>query len=53
MDGEAVAWGWHHDAYGIHEERWISVDGEATKLVRDGGQESYDPPPDVLAQRTA
>jgi len=53
MDGEAVVWGWHRDAYGIHEERWISVAGEATKLVRDHGQESYDPPPDVMARSTA
>lgn len=44
MDGE-LAWGWHADPYGIHQERYISVDGEATKLVRDDGRESYDPPP--------
>ncbi len=45
MDGEKLFWGWHQDPYGIHEERWVSVDGVPTKLVRDGGHESYDPPP--------
>jgi hypothetical protein len=45
MDGETLVWGWHRDPYGIHEERWVSGDGAPTKLVRDGGHESYDPPP--------
>lgn len=40
-----LAWGWHPDPYGIHQERYISADGEPTKLVRDDGRESYDPPP--------
>jgi hypothetical protein len=48
----AVSWGWHPDPYKIHDERYISVDGVPTKLVRDSGSESYDPPPDVAA-RTA
>jgi hypothetical protein len=52
MNGETLAWGWHADPYGIHEERYISVDGVPTKLVRDGGRESYDPPPESMA-RTA
>jgi len=47
MNGEGtIAWGWHSDPYGEHEERYISVEGVATDLVRDGGIESYDPPPD-------
>jgi hypothetical protein len=36
--------GWFTDPYAIHEARWLS-DGRATKLVRDGGVESYDEPP--------
>jgi len=45
MDGETATWGWHPDPYRIHQERYVSVDGVATKLVRDDGEESYDPPP--------
>jgi hypothetical protein len=41
-----IAWGWHPDQYGKHEERYISVEGIPTKLVRDAGHESYDPPPE-------
>jgi hypothetical protein len=37
--------GWFHDPYGIHQDRYFSA-GRATKLVRDGRRESYDPPPD-------
>ena len=37
--------GWYTDPYGRHEARWMSV-GSPTKLVRDGGVESYDDPPD-------
>lgn len=37
--------GWYRDPYAIHEDRYISQ-GMATKLVRDGGREVYDPPPD-------
>jgi hypothetical protein len=37
--------GWFTDPYGRHEARWMS-DGHATKLVRDGGVEIYDDPPD-------
>jgi hypothetical protein len=38
------AQGWYRDPYGMHEDRYFS-DGQPTKLVRDGGTESYDPPP--------
>ena len=47
-----MPWGWNPDPYGIHQERYISVDGDATKLVRDDGQESYDPPPEADAGRS-
>jgi hypothetical protein len=53
MSREALLWGWHRDPYEIHEERWVSGAGLPTKLVRDGGEESYDPPPDPAAERTA
>jgi hypothetical protein len=36
--------GWYQDPYGLHEARWFS-DGQPTKLVRDGSEESYDEPP--------
>jgi hypothetical protein len=49
MTGETLVWGWHPDPYAVHEERYISADGTPTKLVRDGGHESYDPPPEVMA----
>lgn len=39
------AQGWYRDPFGIHEDRYFS-DGLPTKLVRDDGTESYDPPPD-------
>ena len=38
------AQGWYLDPYQVHEDRYFS-DGQPTKLVRDGGKESYDPPP--------
>jgi len=38
--------GWYVDSYGLHEARWIS-DGAPTTLVRDGGLETQDPPPDT------
>jgi hypothetical protein len=38
------AQGWYRDPYLVHEDRWFS-DGQPTKLVRDGGAETYDPPP--------
>jgi hypothetical protein len=38
--------GWYQDPFGVHEHRWMSQ-GRPTKLVRDGGTESYDPPPDL------
>jgi hypothetical protein len=37
--------GWCSDPFGRHEARWMS-DGTPTKLVRDGGVESTDEPPD-------
>jgi hypothetical protein len=37
--------GWYIDPFGHHEARWISG-GSPTALVRDGGVESQDPPPD-------
>jgi hypothetical protein len=40
-----AAQGWYADPFGVHEHRYLS-DGEPTKLVRDAGVESYDPPPD-------
>ncbi len=43
--GEKHAEGWYTDPYRRHEARWMS-DGSPTKLVRDGGVESYDDPPD-------
>jgi hypothetical protein len=39
------AQGWYRDPYGQHEDRYFS-EGQPTKLVRDGGQESYQEPPD-------
>ncbi|HEX4656124.1 MAG TPA: hypothetical protein VH307_01960 [Streptosporangiaceae bacterium] len=38
------AQGWYRDPYLVHEDRYFSA-GQATKLVRDGGKESYDTPP--------
>jgi hypothetical protein len=37
--------GWRPDPYGVHEQRYFSLDGEPTRLVSDGGKTSYDPPP--------
>jgi hypothetical protein len=44
--GTLAAEGWYQDPFGVHEHRWMSR-GQPTKLVRDGGAESYDPPPDL------
>jgi len=44
--GTIPAEGWYRDPFAIHEDRWMSQ-GRPTKLVRDGGAESYDPPPDL------
>jgi hypothetical protein len=44
MTHAAFAWGFHPAPYKIHEERYISGDDLPTKLVSDGGIESYDPP---------
>jgi len=48
---DALAWGWYPDPYRVHEERYISADGRPTKLVRDAGRESYDPPPTPVADK--
>jgi hypothetical protein len=37
--------GWRPDPYGVHEQRYFSLDGEPTRLVSDGGKTSSDPPP--------
>jgi hypothetical protein len=44
--GTVAAEGWYQDPFGVHEHRWMSR-GQPTKLVRDSGTESYDPPPDL------
>ena len=44
--GTISAEGWYRDPFAIHEDRWMSQ-GRPTKLVRDGGTEAYDPPPDL------
>jgi hypothetical protein len=38
--------GWRSDPFGRHEARWMSA-GTPTRLVRDGGSESFDDPPDT------
>jgi hypothetical protein len=38
--------GWFLDPYHLHEFRYFSG-GIPTKLVRDAGLESFDPPPDI------
>ena len=43
--------GWFTDPFLIHEERWLS-DGRPTKLVKDGGVESFDQPPDGAPTQT-
>jgi hypothetical protein len=45
MSAETNYEGWFTDPYGVHEAWWMSG-GQATKLVRDAGLESYDPPPE-------
>ena len=41
----ASTWGWYRDPFQEHEDRYFS-EGKPTKLVRDSGRESFDPPPD-------
>jgi hypothetical protein len=48
--GTVSAEGWYQDPFGVHEHRWMSQ-GRPTKLVRDGGTESYDLPPDLPLPR--
>jgi hypothetical protein len=43
-EGTTAPHGWHPDPFGLHEDRYITR-GEPTRLVRDGGVESYDEPP--------
>ena len=45
METNPLAQGWYRDPYRVHEDRHMSA-GLPTKLVRDDGLESYDPPPD-------
>ena len=45
MEVSVDAQGWYRDPYLVHEDRYFSA-GQPTKLVRDGGIEDYDPPPD-------
>jgi hypothetical protein len=42
----ATTFGWFRDPYHLHEFRYFS-EGNPTKLVRDAGLESFDPPPDI------
>jgi hypothetical protein len=44
--------GWRADPYGQHEDRYFSQ-GQPTRLVRDGGRESYDDPPTVRSTVSA
>ncbi len=37
--------GWHPDPFGVHELRYFTFDGNATRLVRDGEAWSHDAPP--------
>jgi hypothetical protein len=39
------AQGWFRDPFSVHEDRYFSA-GQPTRLVRDGGVEAYDEPPD-------
>jgi len=41
---------WCPDPFGSHEARWFS-NGIPTALVRDGGVESQDAPPDSVFER--
>ena len=41
--------GWRPDPYGVHEQRYFSLNGKPTRLVSDGGKTSYDPPPEYGA----
>jgi len=44
-DPDELPQGWFVDPFGLHDQRWFSQ-GTATPLVRDGRNESQDPPPD-------
>jgi hypothetical protein len=41
-----AAEGWYKDPFRLHEARWFS-DGLPTPLVKDGSEESNDPPPET------
>jgi hypothetical protein len=45
MHHATEAEGWCEDPYGVHQHRWFSA-GNPTSLVRDGGIETKDRPPD-------
>ncbi len=44
--------GWCADPFQLHEQRYFSA-GQPTKLVRNGGVESYDEPPSMTFDRSA
>ena len=39
--------GWRTDPYGVHEQRYFSLDGKPTRLVRDGGKTSHTSPLEI------
>ncbi len=45
QDPEGPPQGWYVDPFAVHDQRWFSQ-GRPTDLVRDGGAETQDPPPD-------
>jgi hypothetical protein len=46
MDSDQGIEGWYEDPYHAHQHRWFSA-GRPTSLVRNGGIESKDAPPDT------
>jgi hypothetical protein len=42
--------GWNPDPWGVHELRYFSMGGTATRLVSDDGKTSHDPPPSHLSE---
>jgi len=51
MNSDQDAEGWYDDPYHAHQHRWFSA-GSPTSLVRDGGVESKDAPPNKLMTAT-
>jgi hypothetical protein len=39
--------GWLPDPFGLHEQRYFSLNGKPTRLVRNGGRTSHDEPPSL------